>query len=77
MFQTFFNSMFGCGHQRTTFPLTPVKRAGATRNDTYVVCLDCGREFTYDWALMRVGRPVTAPLPLRAAATAPLVTASR
>ncbi len=78
MFQNFFHSMFGCSHQRTTFPLTPAKKAGAaTRNDTYVVCLDCGQEFAYDWAQMRVGQPVTAPLPVAAAATAPLVPASR
>jgi hypothetical protein len=24
----------------------------------YVACLDCGKEFRYDWAQMRVGEPV-------------------
>jgi hypothetical protein len=24
----------------------------------YVACLDCGQEFRYDWAEMRVGEPV-------------------
>jgi hypothetical protein len=26
----------------------------------YVTCLDCGREFAYDWKAMRVGQPVIA-----------------
>ena len=28
--------------------------------ETYVVCLDCGAEFQYDWKEMRVQKPVTA-----------------
>ena len=24
---------------------------------TYVACLDCGKEFDYDWKQMRIGRP--------------------
>ena len=42
--------LLGCSHRRTTFPLTP---AGTTR--TYIACLDCGREFYYDWRTMRAG----------------------
>jgi hypothetical protein len=64
MLQTFLDSLFGCGHQRTTFPLTPARThvaQAATRKGTYVVCLDCGKEFAYDWTLMRVGQPVAAP----------------
>ena len=61
MFQSLLNTFFGCSHQRTTFPLTPARSAsaGATRNGTYVVCLDCGKEFAYNWEEMRVG--VTLP----------------
>jgi hypothetical protein len=62
MLQTFFNALFSCSHQRTTFPLTPGRRTqapSATRLGTYVVCLDCGKEFAYDWDSMRVGQPVT------------------
>ncbi len=60
MFQSLLNTLFGCTHQRTTFPLTPSRKSGypvpgATRNGTYVVCLDCGKEFSYDWNMMRVG----------------------
>jgi hypothetical protein len=62
MLQSFVNSLFGCSHRRTTFPQTPGRKAPGytTRNGTYVVCLDCGKEFAYDWSRMRVGDPVTA-----------------
>jgi hypothetical protein len=29
----------------------------------YVVCLDCGQEFAYDWAAMRIGEPVAPHTP--------------
>jgi hypothetical protein len=61
MFRSMFNLLTGCSHQRTTFPLTPTRRnatPGATRSGTYVVCLDCGREFAYNWKEMRLGQPV-------------------
>ena len=57
MLQSLFNSLFGCSHQRTTFPLTPGRTA--SHKGTYVVCLDCGKEFAYNWDEMRVG--VTLP----------------
>jgi hypothetical protein len=51
---------FGCGHRNTTFPQTPVRRGGqAVRSttesaaQTYVACLDCGKELAYDWEKMR------------------------
>ena len=59
MFQSVFNSLFGCAHQRTTFPMTPGHRkagtVSATPSGTYVACLDCGQEFAYDWKSMQVG----------------------
>jgi hypothetical protein len=62
MIQSLLNSLFGCSHSRTTFPLTPSRRAQlsseASRQGTYVVCLDCGREFDYNWKEMRVGDAV-------------------
>ena len=67
MLQSFLSKLFACSHQRTTFPLTPGRKsagpAPGARNGTYVVCLDCGKEFAYDWTAMRVGRPVIAPIP--------------
>jgi hypothetical protein len=73
MFQSFIATLFGCSHQRTTFPLTPARRiagnslSGTLRNGTYVVCLDCGKEFAYDWNEMRVGQPVMKPVATPAA----------
>jgi hypothetical protein len=53
--------MFGCRHARYSFPITVragTRRAmGPGRNRTYVVCLDCGREFGYDWQEMRIAEP--------------------
>jgi hypothetical protein len=66
MFHTILNGLFGCNHHRTTFPLTPGRKPAApsaTRNGTYVVCLDCGKEFAYDWDRMRVGQAVAAHVP--------------
>lgn len=69
MLQSFLNSIFGCSHRRTTFPLTPARKGlahsapGAARNGTYVVCLDCGKEFAYDWSEMRLGEPVSPRVP--------------
>jgi hypothetical protein len=48
----FVASIFGCVHAHMTFPRT-VTRPGQVPN-TYVVCLDCGREFPYDWKQMKM-----------------------
>jgi hypothetical protein len=50
--------VFGCWHSRYSFPVTirgtaHRPQAGALTG-TYVVCLDCGREFPYDWQEMKV-----------------------
>jgi len=61
MLHSMMDALFGCGHHRTTFPISPRRKfAGATpistsRSDTYVACLDCGKEFAYDWKTMRIG----------------------
>jgi RNase P subunit RPR2 len=57
MFSKLWDAMFGCRHTRYTFPITV--RAGsnrtlAQRTGTYVACLDCGKEFRYDWHEMRI-----------------------
>jgi len=50
------DTMFGCRHSRYSFPITV--RAGsrriATGRRTYVACLDCGKEFAYDWQKMKI-----------------------
>jgi hypothetical protein len=52
------DAVFGCRHSRYSFPITiranSQRAAKAVRTGTYVVCLDCGREFSYDWQEMRV-----------------------
>lgn len=59
---------FGCRHRHYSFPISSkiLKQrslaAGVTGN--YVVCLDCGREFAYDWEQMKV---VSALRPAHAA----------
>ena len=58
MFGKLFDAFFGCWHSNLSFPLTA--RSGARRSaaasltGTYVVCLECGKEFAYDWREMKV-----------------------
>ena len=53
-------ALFGCLHRKTTFPLTPVRRirngslqVTEPKAETYVACLDCGKELPYDWTKMQ------------------------
>jgi len=68
------NALVGCRHRRTTFPFTPARPKpgeppSETHAETYIVCLDCGKQFLYDWENMRLGgavdisngAPVAAP----------------
>lgn len=50
--------VFGCRHPRYSFPVT-IRGVGrrpqaAALTGTYVACLDCGKEFPYDWREMKV-----------------------
>jgi hypothetical protein len=68
--------LFGCWHKRLSFPISTragLRRSAASRQTgTYVVCLNCGKEFAYDWEQMRVVSPnkelerTTAPLEAKA-----------
>jgi hypothetical protein len=63
-----FESIFGCAHRRTTFPITPSRnsrRPEGARRGTYIVCLDCGKEFDYNWKDMHIGAQLE-PLPIHA-----------
>lgn len=54
---TLVESLFGCRHKRTTFPITVNlgrHEDEADVQDTYIVCLDCGKEFGYDWTKMKL-----------------------
>ncbi|HEY4899225.1 MAG TPA: hypothetical protein VIH91_00250 [Terriglobales bacterium] len=56
----FLDLMFGCPHKEFSFPITirGARRRGeaAFPSGTYVVCLECGHEFPYDWNEMKVVR---------------------
>jgi hypothetical protein len=74
MFNSILKNIFGCSHRTTSFPLTPSRKiAGRSntsignRHSTYVVCLDCGKEFGYDWNAMRIMDAVAKlPAPVQA-----------
>jgi hypothetical protein len=62
MFSRLMDAVFGCRHARYSFPVS-VRRSthrpqAAALTGTYVACLDCGKEFAYDWKEMRV---ITSP----------------
>lgn len=50
--------LFGCWHKRLSFPISGKRghrrSSAAHQTGTYVVCLDCGKEFPYDWQQMRI-----------------------
>jgi hypothetical protein len=54
--------VFGCRHSRYSFPVTLRRSAARPQagalTGTYVACLDCGKEFPYDWQEMKV---ITSP----------------
>ncbi len=58
MISKLLDAVFGCRHARYSFPITVragSRRTPATqRTGTYVACLDCGKEFRYDWREMRI-----------------------
>jgi hypothetical protein len=64
MLDSVLNALFGCPHNRLTFPLTPGQNtktpAAAQRRGAYIVCLDCGQEFHYNWVEMRMGEAVNS-----------------
>jgi predicted transcriptional regulator len=53
-----------CAHRRTSQPFTASTAASSataqwesvTAASHYVVCLECGKKFTYDWSEMRIVR---------------------
>jgi hypothetical protein len=56
-----------CSHRKTSQPFAAASSLRASRSDSdwdeptpagshYVVCLDCGRKFEYDWDRMKIVR---------------------
>ena len=58
MIDSLLNLLFRCPHHRLTRPVTPVSRIGQPHGETYVVCLDCGKQFAYDVNEMKIGKPL-------------------
>lgn len=65
MLAALWNFLFGCNHKRTTFPQSRRSNGNARGRafnhfDTYVACLDCGKEFAYSWDEMKIVGPPRA-----------------
>jgi len=66
------DAFFGCWHHRYSFPITVKKgrrSAAASVTGTYVVCLDCGKEWPYDWKQMKIVSVSAERAPVAAFAT--------
>jgi DNA-directed RNA polymerase subunit RPC12/RpoP len=59
---TLLNLLFRCRHRRLTRPVAPVTKAGQPHSQSYVVCLDCGKQFEYDLNEMRMGKAIDRSL---------------
>ena len=58
MIDSVVNLLFRCSHRRLTRPVAPITRSGQPHSQSYVVCLDCGKQFEYDVKEMRMGKPI-------------------
>jgi hypothetical protein len=70
MFSKLLDAFFGCWHNHLSFPITVKSNSrysrrtpAASLTGTYVVCLDCGKEFAYDWREMKIVDSTAAQLP--------------
>lgn len=61
MIKNVFNALFGCRHRQTTRPITPVHKPGDRSANTYVACLECGKQFHYDVTTMHIGSAIPRP----------------
>ena len=58
MIDSVLNLIFRCSHRRLTRPVAPITKAGQPHSQSYVVCLDCGKQFEYDLNEMRIGKAI-------------------
>jgi len=58
MIDTVMNLLFRFPHHRLTRPMAPITKAGKPHSQSYVVCLDCGKQFEYDLDRMQIGKPI-------------------
>jgi hypothetical protein len=59
MIDSLFNTILFCAHRRISFPMTIRRQPHAFSsapcgNQTCVICLDCGKKFSYNWEEMRI-----------------------
>ena len=62
MIAKMFDLVFGCRHRLISRPITPVHSPHTQPLYSYVVCLECGKQFYYDTANMRMGTAVPVSL---------------
>jgi hypothetical protein len=60
VFRSIILRLFGCSHRRLTRPITLGRKLGVSSGEMSVACLDCGRQFAYDWNQMRIGKEIDA-----------------
>src|SRR5579863_7441490 len=58
MIDSLLNLLFRCSHRRLTRPVASITKAGQPHSQSYVVCLDCGKQFEYDVIQMRMGKAI-------------------
>lgn len=58
MIDTLLHLLFRCAHRHLTRPFTPLDTKGVPHGETYVVCLDCTKQFAYDLKEMRIGKAI-------------------
>lgn len=58
MIDSLLNLLFRCPHRRLTRPVAPITKAGQPHSQSYVVCLDCGKQFEYNLNEMRMGKAI-------------------
>ena len=58
MMDSLLNLLFRCSHRRLTRPVAPITKAGEPHSQSYVVCLDCGKQVEYDLQEMRMGKAI-------------------
>lgn len=54
MIDDMLNLLIGCRHRQITRPITPAHKPGTPAGETYVACLECGKQFRYDLTNMRI-----------------------
>ena len=58
MIDSLLNLLFRRSHRRLTRPVAPITKAGQPHSQSYVVCLDCGKQFEYDLQEMKMGKAI-------------------